>query len=326
MTFQKIVGIFLLALTSGLGLASAQEQDKPKDLIPLHVAPGLVSILRMPNWVALSEGIYRKNGLDVDQCVPAGDVNDLKRILGVDAPMEYRCKPGAPRSPITIAGGLPTTFMAYFQTNNGTTLRGRQVIIATVQNRTNYVMIARSDIKRPEELRGKRIGVTGYYNIMGFQALLFSQAMGFDPGKDITILQEPTGTMEGMMAGKYDAYIAGEGLPEWQSIQAGLNPLIDFKAWKVPMTSSSINVDVDWLKDNRETARRFIKSMVEAIALIKQDKSVVNKAMAKYYGITDPKVQSYFYGTWDFPAKPYPDTEGLRIAQKLYANFSRPAK
>ena len=182
-------------------------------------------------------------------------------------------------------------------------------------------MITRKDINRPEQMRGKTIGVTGFYNIMGFQALLFSQAMGFEPGKDITIIQEPTGTMEGMVDGKYDAYIAGEGLPQYQALKAGYKPLIDFKAWKVPMTSSSVNVDADWYKNNRDTAKALIKSMVEAIALMKQDKQVVYRAMAKYYGIKDTKVADYFIGTWDFPTKPYPDREGLRVAQKLYASF-----
>src|ERR1700676_1135572 len=61
--------------------------------------------------------------------------------------------------------------------------------------------------------------------------------------------------------------------------------------------------------------------MVDAIAMMKQDKQTAFRAMAKYYGITDPQMQANFYSTWDFPAKPYPAVEGLRIAQKLYATF-----
>ena len=315
----------LLVVAAGGGPIRAQEeqaqQEPAQQGSAILIVPGLVTVLRVPNWVALSEGLYKKNGLNIDQCVPPGDVRDLKRILGVDAPVEYRCKPGAPRGPITIAGGLPTSFMAQFQVNSSGKVPPKQIILATVQNRTNYVMIARKDITRPEQLHGKTIGVTGFFNIMGYQTLLFVQAMGWEPGKDITIIQEPTGTMEGMEAGKYDAYIAGEGLPEWQAEHAGYKPLIDFKQWKIPMTSSSVDVDAEWLKNNRDTARGFIKSMVEAIAIMRQDKKAAFRAMTKYYGITDPKQLEYFYSTWTVPAKPYPDVEGLRIAQKLYATF-----
>src|SRR5579862_4001105 len=145
----------LVAAAAGGDALRAQEPQAQQKLLSLQLTPVLVTVLRLPNWVALSEGIYTKNGLDVDQCVPAGDVRDLKRILGVDTPSEYRCKPGRAQSPVTIGGGLPGSFMSAFETG---TARPRSVILATVQNRTNYVMIARKDITRPEQLRGKTIG------------------------------------------------------------------------------------------------------------------------------------------------------------------------
>src|ERR1044071_6798370 len=92
-------------------------QQAQQKLLPLRLTPGLVSILRMVNWVALNEGIYLKNGLDVDQCMPQGDVDDLKRLLGIEAPTAYRCKPGGPPPPIGLSGGQPA-FVSHFETNN----------------------------------------------------------------------------------------------------------------------------------------------------------------------------------------------------------------
>jgi hypothetical protein len=68
----------------------------------------------MINWVSLNEGIYKKNGLDVDQCMPAGDVTDIKEALGIEVPMEYRCKPGGAQSPIGLSGGQPA-FLGQFR-------------------------------------------------------------------------------------------------------------------------------------------------------------------------------------------------------------------
>jgi len=303
-----------LAGAAGLGATAAARQAQP-DLIKVRVTPALVTILRVPNWVAASEGIYRRNGLDVEQCVPPNDVRDVKRILDVDVPMKHRCTDNAP-SPFTIAGGLPTSFMSQFQ--SAVPPRPRTVILATVQNRTNYTLVARKDITAPEQLRGKRIGITSDFNILGFQALLFARAMGWQVGRDIQLVPNPSGFIEGLEKGEFEAYIVGEGLPAWQAQQAGYTPLLDFGQWKVPMASSSINANAEWLQNNRETARRFIKSMVDAIAVIKQDRQAAYRAMTEYYGITDPTMLEFFYTSWDFPRKPYPAVDGLKTAQVFY--------
>ena len=313
-----VVLIFVMCQFAFAIAPHPQQAPAPQNLLPLRLTPGLVSILRMVNWVAYNEGIYKKNGLDVDQCMPQGDVEDLKQIVGIEAPTQYRCKPGGPPSPIGLSGGQPT-FLAHFQTSN--TSPRKRIILATLQDRTNYVIFARKEITVPEQLRGKRLAITSPFNILGFQALLFTKAMGWEPNKDITFVQDPSGTNEGMLSGKFDAYIAGEGLPLWQAMQAGQKPLIDFKYWKIPMASSSVHVEETWLQNNRETARRFIKAMVDTIAVVKQDRQAFYRALAKYYNITDRKMQEFFYSTWDFPAKPYPAVEGLRNAKVLFDGY-----
>lgn len=74
-----------------------------------------------------------------------------------------------------------------------------------------------------------------------------------------------------------------------------------------------------WLNDNRETARRFVKSIIEAIAMMKKDKAVANKVMAKYYGITVPAHQKILNdGNREMPKKPYPAVDGIKRTMQLY--------
>ena len=50
-----------------------------------------------------------------------------------------------------------------------------------------------------------------------------------------------------------------------------------------------------------------------ALALIKNDKPAAFAAMAKWYGITDPRVQEHVYAqAVQLPAKPYPSVEGIK--------------
>jgi ABC-type nitrate/sulfonate/bicarbonate transport system substrate-binding protein len=323
-------------MATSLGSAiPGQAQQQQQQLLPLRINPiARVTILRILNWVALDEGIYKKNGLDVDQCLASDDTddgmsvggglsvaNELKTITGSEhVPLAYRCKPGRPPAPITVGGGMPVAFMSQFLVDKPA--KRRKIIIATVQDRTNYVLIARKDITQPEQLRGKRIATRGDFNIMGFQALLFTNAMGWKPGRDFTFVFDASGSIDGLLKDKFDAYLCGEGLPAWQAAEMGYKPLIDFKQWKIPMTSSSFDADETWLKNNPETARRFVKSMVDAIAAIKNDKQTAFRAWRKYYGITDPKLLEFLYNASsdeDMPRKPYPSVEGLRVAKALYA-------
>jgi hypothetical protein len=85
------------------------------------------------------------------------------------------------------------------------------------------------------------------------------------------------------------------------------------------MASNGVNVDRTWLQNNREACRRLVKSMVEAIAMMKRDRQVAYRAMAKYYGITNPDMQAYFYAQMDsLPRKPYPAAEGIKKTLEVF--------
>jgi len=56
-----------------------------------------------------------------------------------------------------------------------------------------------------------------------------------------------------------------------------------------------VNALKDWLPNNREAAMRFVKSTVDALALIKNDKDAAFAAIAKWYGIRDARAQEQIY-------------------------------
>ena len=95
--------------------------------------------------------------------------------------------------------------------------------------------------------------------------------------------------------------------------------LVDLADYDFPVAGSSFLVDRDWLKSNRETARRFIKSAVEAVALLKTDKAAAFKSLGKWYQLDDPELLEYFYSGVDrIPRKPYPPVEGLKKVIEFY--------
>jgi hypothetical protein len=100
---------------------------------------------------------------------------------------------------------------------------------------------------------------------------------------------------------------------------AGFKSILNLTQYRIPIAGSSINASRTWLKGNEEAARRFVKSTIEAIALMKRDKQVVSRALTKWYNLTDPKHQEYFWtAAADLPRKPYPAVEGIKKTIELY--------
>jgi ABC-type nitrate/sulfonate/bicarbonate transport system substrate-binding protein len=80
-----------------------------------------------------------------------------------------------------------------------------------------------------------------------------------------------------------------------------------------------VNALADWLPNNRDTAARFMKATVEAIALMKTDKAAAFASMSKWYGIADPvKLEAVYAEAARQPSKPYPSIEGLKAMQSIY--------
>src|SRR5262249_48479413 len=74
-----------------------------------------------------------------------------------------------------------------------------------------------------------------------------------------------------------------------------------------------------WLPGHRETAARFIKATVDAIALIKTDKQSAFVAMRKWYGIADPAHQESIYAeAAKLASKPYPHVDGIKAVMATY--------
>ncbi len=115
-----------------------------------------------------------------------------------------------------------------------------------------------------------------------------------------------------------DAIIASE-IPEAVAVASGYHVIFDTSVWKVPLCGAGINTTRSWLKDNHDTAVRFMKSIVEGIALMRSKPELAYRSMAKWFNITNPAHQKIIYdGTQGMERKPYPSIEGINTVMKLY--------
>ena len=294
----------LATFAAGVGARAA---DRP---IPVDVALGDVSLNKVPFLIAADAGIYAKNGLDVHQFITPAAA-EVARNSGVIVPPGY-IKAGIVTAPIDIGGGTP---MIYRVANSANAIH--RILLATTENTIRDHVIAAPDVASVADLKGKRLGYSVPGAVTHLGALAWAKKMGWTPGRDITLVGSGN-ALNPLREGREDALL-GSAMLIAMAPEMKLKDLIDLTQYKIPVAGSSILAEKNWLGTNRDTAARFVKSAVEAIALMKTDKTVFNAALAKWFAITNRATQDRMYQfAADLPAKPYPAVEGIRNTLAIY--------
>jgi NitT/TauT family transport system substrate-binding protein len=289
-----------------LPLGAAQAQT---ELVPLTVELGDVSLTKLPFVMAAEAGIYRRNGLAVRQFITPGAAEAIRKSAGVSVPKEYV---GAAYGEINIGGGSPTIVRMTSDAR-----APQRVVLATTDNVSRFHIISRSDLTKPEDLKGKRIGVSVVGALSHYVTILYAQRMGWDYHRDLSLFVNGAGT-DVLRSGRVDAFTSDE-IASAEAIRQGYRDLVDTGIYKFPMPGSGVNVDTSWLPTHREAAARFIKSTIDAVALLQTDRPAAFAAMAKWYGITDREQQESIYAqAMLLPRKPYPSVEGIHKMMDVY--------
>jgi NitT/TauT family transport system substrate-binding protein len=287
--------------------ASAQDSAADK-LVPLTVELGDVSLTKLPFIMAADNGIYEKNGLKVSQFITPGAAAAVRGSGVIVPPENIKSVVGE----INVGGGSPTMVRM-----TSVATAPHRVILATTDDVSRFHVISRADITRPEDLKGKRIGYGNLGALDHLSMVLFLRTMGWKEDRDVSMLSSGNGP-QSIVKGLVDAF-AGTDIALTAAKKLGLRDLVDLRPYHFVMPGSGVNALSEWLPSNRDTAARFMKATVEAIALMKTNKAAAFASMRKWYGITDPeKLEAVYAEASTQPSKPYPSIEGLKVMQSVY--------
>jgi ABC-type nitrate/sulfonate/bicarbonate transport system substrate-binding protein len=300
-----IGSLFVTVLFIGLSVASAEQHGTE-----LKLTLGDVSMNKLPFILAYDAGIYEKNGLNVKPLFTPGSVRII-RLSGVDVPEDFILKEGT-QTQIKVGGACPTIVRLTTRTGSWDPM-----ILGSTHLVSRWRIVSRPDIDSVEELKGKRIGYSGVGAVTHFVAISLAEHMGWDPNLDWSMLGDGLG-VEPLKKGYIDAFIAPE-LHATMAVDAGFKVLADLGDYELPVAGSSFLVDREWLEENRDAAAKFVKSAVDAIALLKMDKEATFRTLRKWFQMTDPELMEFFYAeAAKLPSKPYPPYEGLKRVMEVY--------
>jgi len=288
---QLIVLLVCLALARDLSA-----QTKP----PRHIYIG-VSSVSMGNiiiYVAKEAKLYEKYGLDADPVAMRGSGESSKAMIGGSIQL----------SPIAT----PTVINADL---SGADL----VILGHTLPGVVHAMVVKPEIKRAEDLKGKKIGVTTFGSLTDFLIQYALRKKGLNPNRDVALIQIG-GDPERIGALKASLSFPGYGI----AMKMGF-PMLWDSAKEIEYPWIEITTRRSIIQKDRELVMNYVKAHLEATALFKRDREFGKKVIKKTLRLDNEELlnESYDLFAKAFLRAPYPNTVGMKTSFE-YVAATRP--
>ncbi len=250
-------------------------------------------------WVGQEDGLFRKYGLDVEPILLRGGSLATQALATGDPPLV----------------NIGTVVQAGLQGYN-------LALVAAVQNKYDFIVFARPGITKLEQLKGKRLGITGFGSATHFASSILLQHLNLEPNKDMALI--PSGLdperVAALVAGKIDAsFFNSSAAP--LARKAGLTELLQIGDLGVEVQGNGLATSRPFIQSNRDIVKAAVKGYVEAIHFIYSNKRESQKVFAKYMRNNDPEFleNAYQHYIKTIPKKPYPTLKGIQFLLDMLA-------
>src|SRR6266404_3434307 len=196
-------------------------------------------------------------------------------------------------------------------------------IVAALNAKVTYDLVAAPGIKSPKDLRGKRFGIQAFGGGLWMGAMLGLEHLGLDAQRDnINILQigDQSVIAQAIEAGSIDA-AALDGVFSRKLKQKGFTTLAEFSQANIPTVGLGLVVRNGFIRERQGALEGVLKGLSESIAFILSPryKPTVLKTIMQHLRITDPATAEEGYQdlVTGLEKKPFPSIEGLRNTQRL---------
>ncbi|HEV8725092.1 MAG TPA: ABC transporter substrate-binding protein [Candidatus Binatia bacterium] len=239
-------------------------------------------------------GIFSKNGLDVSLVLIAGGSGIIQALIAGDLP-------------IAVVSGEPSILAR---------LQGADtVILGGLINLIDFSIITAPEVKKPQDLKGKKLGVSRFGSSTDFVVRYALDKWGLVPDRDVAILQigsQParltalkSGTVHGTIVGPPADIVARK---------SGFNEIATPEQLNLAYPNTCIVSTASNVSKNEELTRRIMKAMVEGIHFFKTQKEASMKSLDAFARLGDATLIDETYRHYQdiIPRVPYPDMKGIQ--------------
>lgn len=254
-----------------------------------------------PLWIADQTGLFKKYGLDVE-------------LIYISA--------GSVIVPAILSGQVEIANMSSAPALTAWARGAQLTAVGVNSNRLLHVIMTRSSITKPEQLKSKKIGGDRYGSLSD---LILREALRYynlAPDRDVAIIQsgglpERLGALK---AGAVDgAIVTGDTALEAEKL--GFRKLIDLAQLPIRYPSSTIIVTKSFLAAKRDTVKRFLRGWIEGIKIAKTDKDATIAVMQDFLKTSDRSVLDKIFEVYKSVHEkiPSPDPKTMAVALRQLA-------
>jgi NitT/TauT family transport system substrate-binding protein len=249
-----------------------------------------------PLWIAKETNLFKKHDIDAQLIYIPGGTVIIQSMLAGEA---------------NIANMAPPAAMAAW-------VRGADLaVVASGVNRLLETVVTSTQIRSPQELKGKRIGISRYGSLTDAALREALRHYNLTPDRDVTIVQ--AGGEGERLAALTARAVDGAMLSGDQRFQAeklGFHVVIDLSKLPIEYPNNGIVVRKEFSRTNRVTVKRFLKAWVEGTKIFKTDRDVSLKVLGKYLKTKDAEILAKSYEPYRpvFERTPIAKRDGFAFA------------
>jgi ABC-type nitrate/sulfonate/bicarbonate transport system substrate-binding protein len=258
---------------------------------------------KIPLFVGKEQGVFEKYGI----------VLTIERVSPV--------KLGTPR---LLSGELHLLMGNSGPVVEEIAIRQKRLAVIASLGPARFAIFVHQAIGRPEELKGRRFGVSTPGASQDRIARRALKKLGLEPESDVAIIysgfNNSTDRLKALAHGEVDATLAGlECDPEFPGLAPKaarqLRRLIDLSELDIHISGSDIALTRDYLEAHRDTVGRFLQALEKSLAITRKSPDLVSKAYEKYLQtdnslLVETKVKEYYKLAPS--GRPFPDRVAIK--------------
>jgi NitT/TauT family transport system substrate-binding protein len=227
-------------------------------------------------WICEEAGLFRKYDLDFQLVYISSAPIVTAAILGGDAQ-------------VAISGG-EAIIRAYAQ--GATDL----VFIGSAKNTLTHSILAKPNIKRPEDLRGKKLGLSRLGSNSHYFIIQALKKSGVDPN-EVNFIQ--TGgqveNLAALLSGNVDAATMTGPSGGTRAAAQGFRYVVYGPDLHIPFAAAALITRRSLLNSHGPAIEKFFRATAEAMKILFLDKELTYKVLAKQLRINDRKLLDAAY-------------------------------
>lgn len=270
------LGATVALALSACGASGGSSKSAASSSMKMTVGYTAVGAAYSDLYVCQDKGIFKKHGLDVKLTL-LNNSSQLTSALASDS--------------VQIGAGVAKTTAA-------SVLKGVDLKYVALPISSFYMeMWGKSSIKSPEDVKGKRIGLSSPGSLGDAAVDAWLKDMGWSD-KDVTkvFLKSSPAELTALRKGAVDVIVTQPPRSK-QSQSFGATKIMDFT--KYPAAANAYTATAEYVAQNKKAVAAFVKSETECLSILHKDKKQAVKSIVKHTDESDKALANYAYNFFE---------------------------